>query len=221
MSHTAKVLSILKEERANLRHSPGLSIGGNVKLKRDAIANFSLPAGMTCPGAGACNNGFCYAQTGNYMRSNVIRRQVQNFLASNAPYFVDVMVDRIFNLRGIDTVRIHDSGDFYSAAYIEKWLHIISECKHIKFYAYTKSYTTHDLSALWRLENFNLIQSVGSRDDSKIDYSKPHAKIFHSSDALVSAGYVDCSYSDLPAAQGEKKVGLIIHGGNKKKFIAA
>lgn len=219
MSFQAKVIEILKQENSSARPSPELSTNGNAKLKRDAIANFSLPAGLTCPGAGACNRGFCYAQIGNYVRTNVIRRQVENFLASKRHYFVDIMLDRIFRIKGLEYVRIHDAGDFYSDDYISKWCEIIKEAPRVKFYAYTKSYTHFDLVSLWSLENMNLIQSIGSKNDSLIDYSKPHARIFTSLEALNEAGYVDCSTYDLPAAQGVSKVGLVIHGQKKKYFV--
>lgn len=220
MSHQAKVIEIMNQERSLIRPSPDLSFKGNAKLKRNSIVNFSLPAGTTCPGAGSCNGNFCYAQTGNYMRANVIRRQVQNFLASQKSYFVDVMLDRIYRLQNVEYIRIHDSGDFYSLKYIAKWCEIVKQAPHIKFYAYTKSYTHFDLTPLWLLENMNLIQSVGSKNDSLIDYLKPHAKIFSSLEELNLAGYVDCSMYDLPAAQGVAKVGLLIHGQKKRSFTA-
>ena len=44
-------------------------------------------------------------------------------------------------------VRIHESGDFYNKAYVNKWLEIMDFCmidKRIKFIAYTKSFPYFD-----------------------------------------------------------------------------
>lgn len=222
MSYQAKVLEFAKELKKQPYHSPSLSTGGNAKLVTDSIAYFSLPAGLTCPGADTCNSqAFCYAQNGNYIRMNVIKKQLNNFFASQKDSFVYLMVDRISNLSAkVKFIRIHDSGDFYSKAYIAKWAQIIEDCSmfDVKFYAYTKSYTSLDLSALWNLENMNLIQSEGSKDDSLIDYSKPHARIFPSLEELEAAGYHDSSRSDYPAALGEVKIGLVIHGAGKSRW---
>ena len=36
-------------------------------------------------------------------------------------------------------VRVHDSGDFYSPKYLNKWVDIATQNKDVIFYAYTKS----------------------------------------------------------------------------------
>lgn len=218
MSHLADVISILREERKTIRHCPQIQVIGNKKLMKDSIASFSIPAGISCPDAGTCNGGFCYAQTGRFSMNNTIRSHVKNYLASQKNYFVDVMIDRIFRLKRVELIRIHVAGDFYSQAYVNKWTQIISNCPEMKFYAYTKSFVSLDLEALWNLENIHIIQSTGSRDDSKINYLKPHARIFKNEIELVEAGYIDCSNSDLIAAQGVKLVGLIARPNTLKKF---
>ena len=222
MSYQAKVLEFARELKKQPYHSPSLSLGGNAKLVTDSIAYFSLPAGLSCPGADTCNSqSFCYAQNGNYARMNVIKKQLNNYFASQKESFVYLMVDRISNLSGkVKFIRIHDSGDFYNKSYVAKWTEIIEECSmfDVRFYAYTKSYAALDLSCLWNLENINLIQSEGSKDDSTIDYSKPHARIFPSVEDLKVAGYEDASKSDFPAALGETKIGLVIHGARKGRW---
>ena len=38
-----------------------------------------------------------------------------------------------------DYVRIHDSGDYYSKVYLQKWIDIANLFPEIKFYSYTNS----------------------------------------------------------------------------------
>jgi Gene product 88 len=44
-------------------------------------------------------------------------------------------------------VRIHVSGDFYSAAYVQKWLAIVQACPDVRFYAYTRSWRDPEIRA--------------------------------------------------------------------------
>ena len=69
-------------------------------------------------------------------------------------------------------------------------------------------------------ENFILIQSEGSINDSKfIDYKKPFARIFKNNIELLEANddkntFIDCSKSDLEAIKAaiqNKNIGLIKH----------
>lgn len=223
--HQSKIITLYKDLKKLPYHSPSVSSGSNSKLKKDAIASFSLPAGITCPGAGQCHSEkFCYAQNGNYSRTNVLKMQISNWLSSQTDSFIPIMTDRIARLAGrINFLRIHDSGDFYSQEYVSKWVSIIENTSHfgILFYAYTKSFAFLDLNPLWNSEGMNLIQSTGSKDDHKIDYSKPHAKIFSSLDELKKSGYQDASNSDMPAATGHKLIGLVVHGQGAKSWKEA
>jgi hypothetical protein len=45
--------------------------------------------------------------------------------------------------KGVLVLRIHCSGDFYSADYARKWLEIMRHCPNVRFYLYTRS---------WRVE---------------------------------------------------------------------
>jgi hypothetical protein len=42
--------------------------------------------------------------------------------------------------RGVQTLRIHVSGDFCDAGYVEKWATIARRCPRTTFYAYTRSW---------------------------------------------------------------------------------
>jgi hypothetical protein len=186
---------------------------GNSKLARDGIQSFNLLPIIHCPSAGACK-AYCYADVGQQAFKAARLRRARAFLATLEPDFHHKMAAEIKRSKA-KIVRIHDSGDFYSRAYFDKWNAIASYLPGVHFYAYTKMI---NFVALPRSENFNLIQSEGGKCDAKVISELPHARIFSSLAELQAAGYSDCSESDLPAALGANKVGLIIHGARKSKF---
>ena len=51
------------------------------KLKKDGIWSFGLPAGDTCPNAGACKAG-CYALAGRYKMGPVMKKRQDNLHAT-------------------------------------------------------------------------------------------------------------------------------------------
>ena len=55
---------------------------------------------------------------------------------------------------------------------------------------------------------------MGGLDDSKIDYSRPHARIFATDADRIAAGYEDGNgvNGDLLAINGTVKIGLVYHG---------
>lgn len=190
----------------------------NAKLKKDGIISFNLPAGHSCPGKGECF-GFCYAMQGPQSWPAAMKKRVQNWGLAERPDFVDLVNKELQNWgtgskkKMGDIVRIHDSGDFYSQDYIDKWHDIAKANPNKKFYAYTKALNM-DWKKLHNLPNFTVIQSVGSKHDHLIDPELPHSYIFPSEDAMKEAGYVDTHESDLPAANAKNhpKIGLVIHG---------
>jgi len=110
---------------------------------------------------------------------------------------------------GGKAVRIHDSGDFFSAEYFEAWLDIAKSIPYVFFYAYTKEVKMtkqYDLPP-----NFVLIYSLGGKQDHLLDLEVDrHAEVFPSMDALVEAGYTDQEDSDILAAlMPSNKVGIV------------
>jgi len=62
-------------------------------------------------------------------------------------------------------VRIHSSGDFYSSAYIDWWRQIIEASPEVRFWAYTRSWTTQSLKTdLERLRSLSNLQLFASWD---------------------------------------------------------
>ena len=194
----------------------------NAKMKKTSkenkrkILNFSIPAfktksgKSTCPFAGGCQK-YCYAQKGNYTRFPIVQELMeQKYLLSKQNNFNTLMNEEIAKKKPTH-VRIHDSGDFYSPEYLNKWITIAKQNKDVIFYAYTKSikFFTEGLTVP---TNLKIIFSEGSKIDSLIDVNKHrHARIFKTVEELNASGYIDASSNDLQAITDNKKVGLVYH----------
>jgi Gene product 88 len=174
-------------------------------------ADHTFGAGMnTCPSALACR-AVCFAKQGTYNFPAVKAARMANLDASMGASFVADTIAALRRKRSYNVVRIHDSGDFYSQAYYDAWCEIARAMPDKVFYAYTKSMHLD----LWggKPDNFRLVQSLGGKHDKRVDLSKPHSRIFASHAAREAAGYVDGNVSDLPAIEGEIRIGLVYHGG--------
>lgn len=198
---------------------------GNSKLVKTngqgeyKILSFGLPADYdavlmgerinTCPGAQACR-GVCYAKQGRYMMPNVYNARMNNLRASVLPGFVDNVVAEIKRRRTYNTIRIHDSGDFYSQEYYNRWCDIARALPDHTFYAYTKSMHLDLYSN--KPSNLRIVQSLGGKHDKLVNMSQPHSRIFSSDDARIAAAYVDGNVNDLPAIEGDLCIGLVYHG---------
>ena len=112
-----------------------------------------------------------------------------------------------------DYVRVHDSGDYYSPAYLRKWLSVAIHNPQVRFYSYTNSVKM--LKSVTLPANYDIIFSDSGKQKHLIDEQNDrHTKIFHSHDVLLSAGYIDSSEYDLMATKwynNNNKIGLIFH----------
>ena len=189
---------------------------GNAKVSKLDAVSFGLPAGesrtgfVVCFGAGACKNP-CYARQGFYTMATVAEPREFNLEQSKGPDFVRHAVADLASIKQ-SIIRIHDSGDFYSQEYLDKWATVAGFYPHKTFYAYTKSLKL-DFSKL--PHNFRIVQSMGGKFDTMIDVSRPHSRIFATHEARIAAGYFDGSITDEPAIRGEIKIGLVYHGTKK------
>ena len=182
------------------------------------IVGFGLPADYnftvggvehnTCPGALACR-AVCYAKQGGYTRPAAKAARSHNLALSQGDTFVAGIVSDLLRMRSVNTVRIHDSGDFYSQEYFNKWCDIAKALPHLIFYAYTKSL---HLDLTGAPENLRVTQSLGGRHDALVNLGKPHSRIFSSHEARKAAGYIDGNVDDSPAIQGLINIGLVYHG---------
>ena len=196
----------------------------NSKLKRTSkeldvrVFNFGIPAyksasgKITCPFADACIK-FCYAKKCAYIWSNVKPAFEKRYQLTTTDKFVTAMTKEIIKKRP-DYIRVHDSGDYYSPKYLQKWLRIAKAFPRIKFYSYTncvKMLKNVDLP-----DNYDIIFSDSGKQKHMIDQATDrHTKIFNTKDELISNGYINASKIDLYATKWFNKdninVGLIAH----------
>ena len=133
---------------------------GNTKLGR-RILSWGIPAVTTCPGASKECRAACYAMKGRYCYAQVKRAGEQRLEIAKSRNFVAAMTDEVRRRRP-ETVRVHTSGDFFSAAYVRRWRKIAEACPDTLFYAYTRSWNNatramrRELASLSRLSNFKL-----------------------------------------------------------------
>lgn len=195
----------------------------NTKIKKTSkllnirLFNFGIPAyksasgKLTCPMADECVK-FCYAKKGAYIWSNVKPAFEKRYELSKTDQFVEAMNAEIKKKRA-DYVRVHDSGDYYSKAYLKKWIEIAIHNPSVRFYSYTNMV---DMMLKTQLpENYDIIFSDSGKQKDLINPVKHrHTKIFSSSVELKKAGYIDASETDLKATKwynNNNKIGLIYH----------
>jgi hypothetical protein len=174
-------------------------LGKNTKMEKSNFYNITLPALMsliynqkngefyvltTCTGAGPCRF-WCYAQMGNYIKSNpAVRLNMQklNYLFNHYDEWQKRVTDRINSLKSVKnfSVRWHDAGDFISEKYLDIAIEVANDTKPIEHYAYTKAVSlvkTKDLPS-----NFLIRYSFGGSetdpefggDPSAIDRTKDY-----------------------------------------------
>ena len=195
----------------------------NSKLKKTSkelgvrVFNFGIPAyksasgKLTCPMADACVK-FCYAKKGAYIWSNVKPAFEKRYELTKTDDFVNKMYEEIVKKKP-DYVRVHDSGDYYSKKYLDKWIDIALLFPEVKFYSYTnmiQMFLDVDLPS-----NFDVIFSDSGKQKHLINERKHrHTKIFSTHSDLLLAGYTDASSIDLMATKWfnkTNKVGLVFH----------
>ena len=148
----------------------------NSKLKKTSkelgvrVFNFGIPAyksasgKLTCPFADSCVK-FCYARKGAYIWSNVKPAFEKRYELSKTNRFVDEMYNEIVKKKP-DYVRVHDSGDYYSEAYLNKWIDIALLFPEVKFYSYTNSVLLLKKATL--PDNFDVIFSDSGKQSTTL-----------------------------------------------------
>jgi hypothetical protein len=197
---------------------------GNAKLKKSGIYSWGIPAyksasgKLVCPAAKDCLQG-CYARNGFYVMPSVKKAQEERLALSQRGMIFAVEISEEIKRRGVKTLRIHDSGDFYSKRYLDSWLAVIQMNPSVRFYAYTKMIPL--FRGLTLPSNFTVIFSYGGKFDSMI---KPetdrHSAVFPSLSALKAAGYADTTTYDHNAFGANHRVGLVYHGAKSKAWEA-
>ncbi len=167
----------------------------NSKLRKDRIYKFSLPAFRTCPASGSCRS-WCYMVGVYRLRSvTAVKAHNRNYELTKKRWFADLTINELRSRPYIKVLRVHDSGDFYSQLYLDKWRKIAEGCPTVFFYSYTKSLHL-DFMAIKRLKNVKIIQSAGGR--WPVDKRSAHAVVIPSG-SRIPAGYMNASRRDSVA----------------------
>jgi hypothetical protein len=113
-----------------------------------------------------------------------------------------------------ELVRIHESGDFFSGAYLDAWIEVAHRNPDLKFYCYSKSLR---LFLNFKLpSNFYMTASYGGRFDYLIDegYFPRYSKVcMNDADAERLGLEVD---HDDSHCFGDKPFALLVHGTQPK-----
>ena len=115
-----------------MRH---LLIKGNTKMGPEVFI-FNLPPILTCRPTPWCRTN-CYALKGNFKFPSVKQSAHERLRLSRLSNFAEMMIEEI-GRRHVAMVRLHSSGDFYSRAYVQKWIIIAKRCPKTLFRTTTK-----------------------------------------------------------------------------------
>ncbi len=194
----------------------------NARLRKHGIWNWTLPAwagrfadGRTynaCKSAGICRT-TCYARNGTYRIPAVLARHEANlrYTLDDLDGWKAAMLAELDHPKFTGAwVRVHDSGDFHSAAYLLAWLDIARSTPETGFYCYTKEL------ALFREHvepdpppNFRWVYSYGGTQDADLDPERDRvADVFPDEQAIQDAGWHSQAESDLLAVLGPAPVGI-------------
>lgn len=133
---------------------------------------FSLPPVKSCLNHASCAAA-CYAVKAYKQYPSVRNLWDDNFdIAKNDLFklYDDIVAQLKTTKKKI--VRIHQSGDFFSQAYIQLWADIASNFPDVIFYGYTKVEKLLDISPLDKLPNVNIIRSMinGQKNFGDLNY---------------------------------------------------
>jgi len=210
---------------------------GNAKLTKRLI--FSLPAGSTCPGALQCfsmamadANGKrfivdgqhtefrCFAASSEVQYDAVYSNRQDNFetivealKSGNCANLINNAIQKA-RKKTTKLVRIHESGDFFNAAYLQAWIMVAQVNPDLKFYAYSKNLPL--FVGLELPSNFYLTASYGGKWDTLIDQGlfPRYAKVFMTGGDANRAG-LEVDHDDSHCF-GDGPFALLVHGTQPK-----
>ena len=201
---------------------PSRLVTQNGRLRQIGVWNWTLPAFAgrlpdgrtynTCPSAGICRN-LCYARAGTYRFPAVKAKHETNlmYVLDDLPGWERAMLAELDAPRFAGgLVRIHDSGDFFSDAYLTAWLRIFRARPGIQFYCYTKEIRRfRDLVEPDPPPNFRWTFSYGGTQDHLIDPTRDRvADVFPDSNAITAAGFTSQETRDTIAVTGPPRIGI-------------
>jgi len=151
--------SFVRRNRVPLRQ-------GNRKLGL-LVHQWSIPSGLKkiCVGATKICLMICYAMRHHYCRPTVKRALERNYKLSQKEEFPSI-ANHWIRTMSARVIRVHASGEFYDAEYVEKWIRIVDANPYVTFFSYTRSWRDPEiLPALRRLArrpNFHMWWSCDS-----------------------------------------------------------
>lgn len=137
---------------------------GNLKLSKK-VGVWTIPASLSICGR-VCKG--CYAHKSQNQYKQALAYRTRNYEASLLPDFENEKIV------GFDIIRVHESGEFYSQEYINKWVKIARNHPNIIFYAYTKRIGEFNFDELTSLKNFVLHNSL---HNGKENYGKDISEV--------------------------------------------
>lgn len=121
---------------------------GNLRMK---IPTFSIMSKHTCPNATTLCKKFCYAKKAERIYKNTYNSRFLNTIKTLSESFTKEAIKEI-DKRKSNYIRIHESGDFYSQEYLNKWFEICRAIPDKKFLVYTQMWNLK-----WRNKPKNMV----------------------------------------------------------------
>lgn len=228
---TIKNYKTMKEARADALYIPSFQTSGNDKLKDYfneetgifyKYAQFNTIARRCCPFASAGCLNVCYACAGRHVmevvkqaRERAYNDSLRDDFAAGMIYTIETELSSRRYAGAHMIIRIHESGDFYSAEYLNKWFEVFRHFENdsrVTFCFYTKSFkffldaSDDDLNMLCRCLEKNVCAISFSLDDTttpeqiaravKLRERLPLANIYYCTenvDAIKHDNVCDCA----------------------------
>lgn len=131
-----RLYKLKPKARALVLGGIGIALG-NRKISK-GVGVWNLPAIETCPGKTKMCEAKCYARKAERHYPQVLPARHRNLRAAQED-FVGRMV-KLICLSGVQWLRIHESGDFFSQEYLDKWIEISRSLPGVRFLAFTASH---------------------------------------------------------------------------------
>lgn len=205
---------------------------GNAKLA-DNVATFTLPAGLTCPGAVSCKAHFDrdkrklidgkHQQHRCFMASTEAARKTVRDLtdwnlgllreARTTRNMADLIKASLPSSRKIRFVRVHVGGDYFSADYARAWLKVAQETPKLMFYSYTTSSNFFVANMHEIPDNFTYVASRGGKHDKLIEeYDLRNSVVVYHPEQAEKLG-LEIDHDDTLAMNPSvKQFALLLHG---------
>lgn len=118
-----------------------------------------------------------------------------------------------------DSIRIHESGDFYNGEYFQAWLEVARRMPNIKFYAYTKAlpYLIEFDEQIKKTPNMVITISTGGKAadlEDMVDHKK--VVIYNTPEEALAGGHLIDLDDSIARSLDAGDFGLLVHGMQTK-----